>query len=71
MSLRALGFTLKRVEKVVDAGLATKVEGLIAARAAARKAKNFADADRIRAEISALGVVIEDTASGTNWKVGS
>jgi cysteinyl-tRNA synthetase len=46
------------------------VEGLIAARAAARKTKNFAEADRIRGEISSLGVVIEDGPKGTTWKVG-
>jgi cysteinyl-tRNA synthetase len=50
--------------------LRIKVEALIAARAAARKAKNFAEADRIRGEIAALGVVLEDGASGTTWKVG-
>jgi cysteinyl-tRNA synthetase len=69
-SLRAMGFALTRVEKAVDAGLAAKVESLIAARAAARKAKSFAEADRIRGEISALGVVIEDGPQGTTWKVG-
>ncbi len=69
-SLRALGFTLSVKEKVVDAGLAERVEGLIAARAAARKAKNFAEADRIRGEIASLGVIIEDGPQGTTWKVG-
>lgn len=69
-SLRALGFALKRVEKSIDANLSVKVEGLIAARAAARKAKNFAEADRIRGEIAALGVVIEDGPKGTSWRVG-
>jgi cysteinyl-tRNA synthetase len=69
-SLRAMGFALKLAERTINAGLAAKVEALIAARAAARKAKNFAEADRIRGEISALGVVIEDTAKGTTWKVG-
>jgi cysteinyl-tRNA synthetase len=68
-TLRALGFVLKRVEKQIDSGLAAQVEALIAARAAARKAKNFAEADRIRGEISALGVIIEDGPQGTTWKV--
>ncbi len=48
---------------------AAKVEDLIAARNAARKARNFAEADRIRAEIGALGVTIEDGPSGTTWRV--
>ncbi len=50
---------------------AAKVEDLIAKRIAARKAKNFTEADRLRAEISALGVAIEDGPGGTTWKVVS
>jgi cysteinyl-tRNA synthetase len=50
---------------------AAKVEDLIAKRNAARKAKNFAEADRLRGEISALGVAIEDGPGGTTWKVVS
>jgi cysteinyl-tRNA synthetase len=50
---------------------AAKVEELIAKRNAARKAKNFAEADRLRGEISALGVAIEDGPGGTTWKVVS
>jgi cysteinyl-tRNA synthetase len=50
---------------------AAKVEDLIAKRNAARKGKDFAEADRLRAEIAALGVAIEDGSSGTTWKVVS
>ena len=50
---------------------AAKVEDLIAKRNAARKAKNFAEADRLRGEIAALGVAIEDGPGGTTWKVVS
>ncbi|HEU0198934.1 MAG TPA: DALR domain-containing protein, partial [Burkholderiaceae bacterium] len=46
----------------------TYVDSLIAQRAAAKKAKNFAEADRIRAELAAQGIVLEDTPSGTTWR---
>jgi cysteinyl-tRNA synthetase len=45
-----------------------KVDALIAARAAARKAKNFAESDRIRDELAALGVVLKDSKDGTTWE---
>lgn len=44
-----------------------KVEALIAARNAARAAKNFAESDRLRDELVALGVTIKDTPQGTTW----
>lgn len=50
---------------------AAAVEALIEKRNAARKAKNFAEADRLRGELSAMGVAIEDGAKGTSWKVMS
>jgi cysteinyl-tRNA synthetase len=44
------------------------VEDLIARRKAARRAKDFAEADRLRAELTAMGVAIEDGPAGTIWK---
>lgn len=46
---------------------AEEVEALIAERAAAKKAKDFARADTIREELSSKGVVIEDTRAGVRW----
>lgn len=46
-----------------------EVERLIEARNAARKGKNFAEADRLRAAIDALGVTIEDRPDGTRWRI--
>ncbi len=45
-----------------------KIEELIEARNQARADKNWAEADRIRDELLALSIVLEDAASGTKWK---
>ena len=45
-----------------------KVEELIRARADAKKAKNFAEADRIRDELKAMNVEVTDIAGGAKWK---
>ena len=44
------------------------IEQLIATRAAAKKAKQYAQADQIRAELAQAGIVLEDTAGGTTWR---
>jgi cysteinyl-tRNA synthetase len=46
-----------------------KIEALIAARTAARQAKNFAESDRIRDELLAMGVVLNDSKEGTTWEL--
>ncbi len=54
----------------VDEQLARWVEERIAARQAARKARDFAAADALRAELTAAGIVVEDTPQGPRWKKG-
>ncbi len=48
---------------------AAKVQSLIDARNAARKAKNFKESDRIRDELAAMGVVLKDSKDGTTWEI--
>ena len=49
--------------------LSKEAEELIAKREAARKAKDWATADALRARLSELGVVVEDTAQGVRWRL--
>ena len=44
-----------------------EIEALIEQRTAARKAKNWAEADRIRDELKARGIILEDTPQGVKW----
>jgi len=45
------------------------IQALIAQRAAAKAAKNFGEADRIRQHLLAQGIVLKDSAAGTSWEV--
>lgn len=53
-----------------DGITAAEIEAAIAARAAAKKNKNYAEADRIRAELAARGVTLIDTKEGTTYTIG-
>ena len=65
----------KEAEKIqnapqnADAGLIAETERLIAERAEAKKAKNYAEADRIRNYLMSKGVTLIDTKDGTTYKI--
>jgi cysteinyl-tRNA synthetase len=50
---------------VLDSG---EIDRLVEVRSAARRAKNFAEADRIRDQLVAAGVILEDGPQGTDWR---
>lgn len=67
-----LGILQQDPEQFLQASAAVdvdKIEKLIAARNEARHQKNWAEADRIRAELSSLSVALEDTSQGTSWRI--
>jgi cysteinyl-tRNA synthetase len=45
-----------------------RIDALVEARAEAKKARNFAEADRIRADLAAEGILLEDGPTGTTWR---
>jgi cysteinyl-tRNA synthetase len=74
--LRSLGAILglmgRRAESFLQAGSVAytpeSIQKLIDARLAARKAKNYAEADRIRKDLESAGVILEDGPQGTTWR---
>ena len=66
---RVLGFlSLRRAEDERPPVPIEEIEQLIQARRAARLARNFTEADRIRADLDSRGIVLEDSGTTTRWK---
>lgn len=59
-----LGIITETKKEMLD----SDIEAMIQARQDARKAKNFAEADRIRNELLEKGIILEDTREGVKWK---
>jgi cysteinyl-tRNA synthetase len=74
-SLRLLGFLSESAAAWKDrkqqaSGVDAKaIDGLISERTAARARKDFAESDRIRDQLAAMGVVIKDSKEGTTWEI--
>ncbi|MGY6645339.1 MAG: cysteine--tRNA ligase [Salinarimonas sp.] len=66
--LMLLGIDIRR--KAIAPDLRARIDSLVTARSEARATKNWAEADRIRDELTALGVVVKDNKDGTaSWEI--
>ena len=66
---RVLGvLALRRAEEKAPPVPVEEIDRLVAERREARRRRDFAEADRIRADLEARGILLEDTASETTWK---
>ena len=63
MAHEVLGLLMKEADTTPE-----EIKQLVEARVQAKKAKNFAEADRIRGEILAKGYIVEDTPKGPKVK---
>jgi cysteinyl-tRNA synthetase len=63
-----LGFLTETPQSWFQGEGDARIDGLIEARAAAKKERNFAEADRIRSDLVAEGILLEDGPAGTTWR---
>lgn len=66
--IRELGTPLGILQKSTKGSLEEEIEALIAERQQARKDKNWALSDKIRDDLKARGIILEDTPQGIRWK---
>ena len=59
----------EEVQNTVDSELDREIKEQIALRAEAKKAKNYAEADRIRNELASRGIILTDTKDGTTYSI--
>lgn len=67
--LRELGYPIGILQKEKISALEEEIENLIIKRDKARENKDFKESDRIRDLLKERGIVLEDTAKGTRWKI--
>lgn len=67
--LRELGYPIGILQKEKTSALEEEIENLIIKRDKARENKDFKESDRIRDLLKEKGIVLEDTAKGTRWKI--